>query len=109
MNNPFDRRNGSGLQFMPFHNRCIHPTYPVELHMRAAARIEQPALFQETNDLLHHRERRCAAIQEMVANFQCCGEAARLNRRHTTKTGAAMDEENGTNRFQLSNRPFTRW
>ena len=109
MDNPFNRRNRPGLQILPFHNRRIHAPHPVELHMRTSACIEQSTLLQKTNSLLHHRKRRRAAIQEMVTDFQSRRETAGLNRGHATKTGAAMDEENGTNRFQLSNRPFTRW
>ena len=64
---------------MSFHDRCIHPTHPVELHMRAASGIEQPALLQETYDLLHHRERGRAAIEKMVADFQSRRETAGLS------------------------------
>ena len=109
MDNPFNRRNRPGLQFMPFHNRRIHASHSVELHMGTSACIEQPALLQHTNRLLDSGERRCTALQKMVADFQRCGETAALSRGHATKTGASMDQENGTGRFQLSNRPFTRW
>ena len=108
MDNPFDRRNRPGLQIPPFHDRRIHPPHPVELHMRASPCIEQPALLQHADHLLDSGQRRRAAIQEMVADFQCGGETAGLSRGHATETGAAMDEKEGAGRFQLSNKPFTR-
>lgn len=109
MDDAFDRCDGPGLQILPFHDRRIHTAHPVQLHMRAASRIEQPALLQKANDLLHHCQCRRATIQKMVANFQRCGETADLSHSNAPKTGASMNEKNGANRFQLSNRPFTRW
>ena len=108
MHNPFDRRDRPGLQAAPFHDRCIHATHSVELDMRASARIEQAAVFQHANDLLDCGQRRRAALQKMISDFQCGREAAGLRRGHAPQTGTAMDKEHRTGRFQLSNRPFTR-
>ena len=108
MNDPFDRRDGPGLEVTPFHDRGIHATHPVELNMRAQACIEQTAPFQHANHLLDRGQRRCAAIQKLISDFQCGRETAGLRRGHAAQTGTAMDKEHRTGRFQLSNRPFTR-
>jgi hypothetical protein len=44
---PFNRSHRSGPQSGTLHDRCIHPSYPIQLKSRADARIEESRCFEE--------------------------------------------------------------
>jgi hypothetical protein len=90
MDDAFDRRHGTGTQGLPLHDRGIHPPNPVELPPSTLPRIEQPALFEHTNDLLYNCQRGCASIEQMISHFQASLETGRLRASHGTEAGTSM-------------------
>jgi hypothetical protein len=104
VHDPFDRGDRSGFEVGPFHDRGVHPLYPVQLAIRSSSRIEQPRLLQETDCTFNGDQRRTSPREGGIAGRERIGQTGGLRRRQTSETGTSVGKNDGTDIVQFRRR-----